>query len=399
MNVEENDYRKMQLIRKPWFRRSLSVVLLAIIGSMGYLTYRIGWDRPVPTAVLPEEDPIDSEAKRSFDGSSEGLRDTEVVPTLDTPLTQGKSAIWCSSFQIAWNRVKTELAQGPVEVRGAEEIAERLNRAPHSEDDLAAGSYYVAAGKVADGIVDQIGTDLAGKFPNAPRPKGMNLLNEVIVYAYLEANIKFNYRYFNNPAPFLFTDGAGKQTSVRSFGVGAEQKLKKGLFRDQVRVLFRRGGEFALDLSKETQPNQVVVARIARRPTLAAILEDLRAKLAGNSGGTFGIESVLLIPNLDWRIEHHFRELEGPVKFIQNPSLEQYAIGQALQVIQFKLSRSGAQLASAATVDLSEVNGDHDDDPNVYQFDRPFLIYMMKRGANRPFFVLWVDNAELLCKD
>src|SRR5262249_55507141 len=162
--------------------------------------------------------------------------------------------------------------------------------------------------KVADGIVDQIGKDLAGSFPNAPRPKPMNLPNEVIVYAYLEANIKFNYRYFNNPDRFLFTDATGKQTSVRSFSVGPGQKLQKGLFRDQVRVLYRRAGEFALDLSKETQPNQIVVARIARRPTLAAILEDLSAKLAGSSGGTFGIESVLLIPNLDWRIEHHFRE-------------------------------------------------------------------------------------------
>jgi hypothetical protein len=27
---------------------------------------------------------------------------------------------------------------------------------------------------------------------------------------------------------------------------------------------------------------------------------------------------------------------------------------------------------------------------------RPFLIYLKKRGAGHPFFVMWVDNAELL---
>ncbi len=36
-------------------------------------------------------------------------------------------------------------------------------------------------------------------------------------------------------------------------------------------------------------------------------------------------------------------------------------------------------------------------DPN-FIFDRPFLIVVKKRGAERPFFVMWVDNAELLCK-
>jgi len=30
-------------------------------------------------------------------------------------------------------------------------------------------------------------------------------------------------------------------------------------------------------------------------------------------------------------------------------------------------------------------------------FDRPFLIYVKKRGAEySPFFVMWVDNAELM---
>jgi hypothetical protein len=31
-------------------------------------------------------------------------------------------------------------------------------------------------------------------------------------------------------------------------------------------------------------------------------------------------------------------------------------------------------------------------------FDRPFLVYMQKRGAEQPFFVMWVDNAELLVR-
>src|SRR5260221_11365204 len=45
----------------------------------------------------------------TFDGSSTALKATEVVPTLETPIPQGKSAIWCASFQSAWKALE-ELA-------------------------------------------------------------------------------------------------------------------------------------------------------------------------------------------------------------------------------------------------------------------------------------------------
>jgi len=42
----------------------------------------------------------------TFDGSSQDLKATEVVPTLDTPIPKGKNAIWCASFQSAWKALE-----------------------------------------------------------------------------------------------------------------------------------------------------------------------------------------------------------------------------------------------------------------------------------------------------
>jgi len=37
------------------------------------------------------------------------------------------------------------------------------------------------------------------------------------------------------------------------------------------------------------------------------------------------------------------------------------------------------------------------EEPRHLYFNKPFLIYVKKRGAEySPFFVMWVDNAELL---
>ncbi len=36
--------------------------------------------------------------------------------------------------------------------------------------------------------------------------------------------------------------------------------------------------------------------------------------------------------------------------------------------------------------------------PSYYYVDRPFLLYIIKRGAAHPIFAAWIDNAELLQK-
>jgi hypothetical protein len=60
-------------------------------------------------------------------------------------------------------------------------------------------------------------------------------------------------------------------------------------------------------------------------------------------------------------------------------------------MIQFRLDRSGAELKSEAKLYAKPM-------PKEFIFDRPFLICVKKRGAEHPFFVMWVDNVELLSK-
>jgi hypothetical protein len=58
--------------------------------------------------------------------------------------------------------------------------------------------------------------------------------------------------------------------------------------------------------------------------------------------------------------------------------------------MEFKLDRHGAEIFSSAYVSPA------DGGPKELHFNRPFLLSLKKRDAARPFFVMWVDNAELL---
>jgi len=94
----------------------------------------------------------------------------------------------------------------------------------------------------------------------------------------------------------------------------------------------------------------------------------------------------LRVPEMFWRIDHRFAELIG--KTVANVSMP---IVEAMQTIEFRLDRSGAVLESEARVAIAAT-------PRDFLFNRPFLIYMKKRDAQRPFFAMWVDNAELLAR-
>jgi hypothetical protein len=369
-------------------RRWYCIVAVAAIG-IGYYCYKSR------IFTEPRRPPM------SFNDTSDELKETVIVPTLDSPIAEGKSAIWCASFQLAWNRLKDDVAQGPVQIANAQTIADRLNRADQSEDDLDPDAVFAAAGLAKDGIVEQIQAQMARRFPKVPRPDLDVPPTGAVAYAYLAASSKYDYPFFENDEPFLFTDSAGKQTPVGSFGIRGKDNDAYHQLRRQVQVLYaddetmRHGGdisEFVLDLCRTSEPYQIVLARMNRKATLADTLADVELKVATRPSTypLFPLDTVL-VPNMAWKVSHRFKELEGEDKRFSNPALRDLHLDTAIQTIQFRLDRSGAELAAESKVFMKQ-------SPCFFHVNRPFLLYLKKRGGKRPFFIMWVENAELLEK-
>jgi hypothetical protein len=145
------------------------------------------------------------------------------------------------------------------------------------------------------------------------------------------------------------------------------------------------------------KPYQVIVARVTRGPTLASALADFERRAAEaqrnqKKPAVFEKYMTLSVPNMDWEITHDFQEMMGQP--ITGPKLlDGMAVTRSHQMIRFKLDRTGASVSSLADVS-SALNGHHP--PGDFIFDQPFLLIMRKRDHTQPFFVLWVENAELL---
>ncbi|MGD2094509.1 MAG: hypothetical protein PVH77_05830, partial [Phycisphaerales bacterium] len=370
-----------------------AVVAVFLTTSLGYyLIQRVEYSRKTET----------------FSGQSSFLKQTAIIPTLDSPCPEKKNVIWCSSFQLAWNQMKDDVIGEPVQVVGAEELAARLNSAEQSASDLEPNSLYVAAGRVKDGIIDKIHREMAAEFPSKSVPDFSDIasyLEGILAYSYLIANVPFEHPYRQAKKGLSFTDSRGIKTNIGAFGVwGYMPQYKK--MREQVKILYYHEDsnnpdrnlqmkEFAIDLCKHSRPYQVIAAVVEPKDSLAQTLDyidnqitDFKKKPHHKITVMFGSGDVLMVPEMFWEIDHRFDELLGKTISNANPSMP--IIG-AKQSIKFKLDRCGAILESEATIKAAAI-------PRYFKFDRPFLIIMKKRGNEQPFFVMWVDNTELLNK-
>ena len=336
--------------------------------------------------------------KKSFDGESERLTRTVIVPTLDTPIPDDRSAIWCSSFQLAWNRLKDDVIHEPIVLKGAETTSRQLNDANPSDKDLSAQSFYAAAGWAKDGIVEKVRQDMARKFPGVPVMELSVPPEGALAYGYLQAAIKYPLRYRDGRSRLSFPVGDGTRRAVGSFGFVERQEETHNL-RSQPDILFSspEGDEvqqYAVELCKGTA-DQVVVARIPRQKSLAEALATVRERIAAYPKDymqhRFGPSDSLLVPNMSWRIVHRFKELEG--KQFLNARWQSVSLEAARQVIDLTMDRSGTELKSEAAKSIKSATPPG---RNHFLFDGPFLLYLQKRGAEQPYFAMWVANTELL---
>ena len=367
---------------------------------------------PVGTTIIKEPEAIDSN----------DLEQTSIVATLDSPFPKYHNVIWCSTFQMAWDMLKRDIIGEPVEVPGAEKLADSLNKAEFSDKNIENESYFATAGFLADGIIAEIIDEMTQLFPTEPAPVFDGIdelpLETIITYSYLNAVIEFEYPFYTSNNEFDFQDSNGTLTEVMSFCTRSDSD-SSNMVREQVDVLYYKHDdqtsetEFAIDLCIHTNPYQVVLACVPQQKNLGKTVdyaeqkisefkqdpnyEQMRKLQPALTGGRFGERpaETLTVPDVLYKLTHHFAELEGKALGNQ-PWLDQgYYIRKAMQKTDFTLGRTGVVLKSDAQIVVPPLG--QLPEPRRFDFNKPFLIYVKKREpAASPFFVMWVDNAELM---
>ena len=312
---------------------------------------------------------------------------TIITASMEQEMLTGKNVLWCSTLQLAWNELIT-LAGGPIQMTDAPPLVALLNRQTANKADLDEGSYIAIAGLA--------GEDLRAKIEHAQQTfKDQKLAEDlgapppgsVVAYAYLLKTLPFEWAFKRFEIPFPF--GA---TDVVYFGI--QQYLPGDPNMDavasQVVILdYRSANDFMLELKTRSAQDRLILAKISPQATLTDTISQVFTRVAQTHPGPLGKSETLAIPVIDIDRFQAYAELAGQNIIASNPAVSGAQFSRVAQRIRFKLDETGAILESEAifTSSLS---------PRQFMFDQPFLVVLLRQGAERPYFAAWIANSEVL---
>jgi len=324
---------------------------------------------------------------------------TRVTPHMDVPIEQSRNILFCSIFQLAWNEMIDGVIGEDIRLEKSPDLVRHLNQGRIAKADIGEGDCLVMAGYGADDIAGKINRGLRSKFGDAA-PVVDNMYNDddiILAYAFLWKELEFEHAFEDFSAPIRFHANGG-DTPVEGFGVMHYSDERHSNLRDQAEIVeYTDTGEFIVVLASKHPDDEIVLACVAPGATLLQTYENVKRRIekSRRGGGTTTLSKsdVLLIPKFEVALNHRYSELLG--LHLRNKGFEPYFIAEARQDVMFRLAESGAAAKSEAMLMLKKGPVHF----KLLRFDRPFLLYLSKRGASRPYLAIWAENTDLMVKN
>lgn len=360
--------------------------ILGIIVLVLLVTFGCKDDNSQEEVYPQDHDTLSGEA--AVVARAEELSNTLVTSHLECPVPEGTNVLWCATFNVAWNEL-CDLVGGPIQLKPKEQNADILNRKQITADVIDPSSFVALAG-LGPETITRIKKELQERFSGAARPHSLpsTIPEDVwLAYAYLFQYLPFEYAFTKMEYPFRFSE-----EPVASFGIQQylpDSQQNEALMARQVLVYdYRNNNDFIVELIPRNREHRIILACVPPENSLAELITEVYARISGKRPKRLAESGTLKIPVIDFEVLKHYSQFAGRQIVTSNPEINGTIIEIAMQSIRFKLDEKGAVLksealfASSASQDLI--------------FDKPFLVLLMKRKAELPYFALWVANSELL---
>lgn len=305
-----------------------------------------------------------------------GLKETEFVPTLENPISEKKNCIYAPALLFAWDAVEKKLGTG-------------IRLSDSNSDDLkllfASKSHERALSKGEYSIETQVENDV------------------IRVRAFFNKTLPFAEKLQSMTEPVFFN---GK-SRVAAFGLNFPDR-EEAAAADI--LYYRDDSEFIVRLNPKDPDHEIILFITAEKfQSLFGAVTRLQTLVdTGNSQRKistlawkyeFTSKDVLSIPVIRFNIATKFRSLEGQT--IQMDDGGRFLIEEAVQRTGFILNEEGAVVESEAEFTTAALDIDEPIEkprPKEMIFDRSFVIVVKRRNEPNPYFVMTVNNAELLNK-
>jgi len=364
-----------------------SILLAALAVALGFfVASSILRELPKQAGTQPTHAEIAGQPDLKADANQ--LKYTIVTPHLEQQIASNMNVLWCSTFQLAWNEL-CDLTGGPIVMESPPAMVPILNKRSASKEDLDQACYVAMAGLANEGIYRKIRKELKEKFKGQASPELLDATPEMdwVAYAYLFKELPFRWAFTRFHEKLMF-----EGYYVDSFGI--DQLLDNQ--RDEVRMAsqvdildYRNNDDLIIELKTQAEDDRLILAKIPPEATLGETISAVEKRIQNAKPDKMRQLEDLYVPVLDFDILRRYSELCGHSIRTANKRLDGTSIVIAAQTVRFRLDERGAVLKSEAIMAGALME-------RSFVFDKPFLILIKRREANRPYFALWVGNAELL---
>ncbi len=294
------------------------------------------------------------------------LRSTVVASDLTTELSAGMNVVYCATRKFAESFEKQSSA-----ATGSPTSTQRI------ADELPVGSY-----RVLHGTADEILSQLAEDFPSTSESFDA-LRGEAHWWGcHFQRSLPFPEAFEPLKEPLLFYSATGT-FKVACFGDRRfdESTVQQTLRKEQITVIdFQNEDDFIVRLNTAVDEDELILAKVPQEQSLESTVELVmkrvqRNPLQGTEQAEIQDGEALVVPMLTVNTLSWFSE--APPGF---------------QTIRFRLDEKGAVIDSF----LGYLNLGTDVVLRQMVFDKPFLLYLKSKTADVPYFVLWVENLEVM---
>ena len=294
--------------------------------------------------------------------------------------------VWAGAMNLAWTELNENILKEKLRLNTQDEVAlhmvEVLNNPVFTKNDLDEKSYYIKSG-YGQKTVKLINEETKRKFPGKSfEDLALDLDDtDVISYAYFLKETEYKTEFSKGVVNF-----DGKEVN----GFFASNETQKS----NVQVMdYQNDDEFIIRLELKNDGDQLILAKGFPMDQPQILIDRMNAFNEKdlqhlNKKDVFSCPSISL---------EHYREYNELInKNLLNKGFEQYFIFKMFENIKFDMDEKGARVENEAVIVLGKSAQIDDEEPRLFILDKPYWIIMKRKDSKAPYFLLGVNNVELM---
>ena len=296
--------------------------------------------------------------------------------------------VWGGAMNLAWNELNENILHEKLQLNTADETAlkmvVKLNDAPFSKSDLDEESYYVKSG-YGQSTVDEINRESKKKFLSKSFSDLKIILSpkDIISYAYFLKEVEYETMFKKDAVLF-------KGQKVEGFIADNEAQ------RENVKIIkYQNDDKFIIKLQLKDKNDELILAKGYDMKNPQTIVDEINRN-NGKNLATIDASDKFKAPKL--HLDHHRDYVELINKWLSNEGFSDYFIAQMFENIKFDMDEKGAKVENEAVIAIPLGAAGPSKKPKIKNFilDEPYWVIMKRANSQNPYFILGVNNVELM---